>query len=79
MLVSPVHGADVKDTPGLQVLKVHVRVSELLLTLLETASQVAIRCLFHLFRVVVVTLRRIVSVHLSFYLMINYETSSPIL
>ena len=43
MLVSPVHGADVKDTPVLQVFKVHVGVAELLLTLLETASQVALR------------------------------------
>ena len=43
VLVSPVHCADVKDTPSLQVLEVHVSVSELLLTLLETASQVALR------------------------------------
>ena len=75
VLVSPVNSGDVKDTPVLQVLKVHVGVAELLLTLLETAIQVAHRRFFHFFGVVVVTLLPSVAAHFSFYSIINYETS----
>ena len=57
VLVSPVHCTDVKDTTVLQVLKVHVSVAELLLTLLKTASQVALRSPFRFFGITVVTLR----------------------